>query len=136
MTVLYWDASAVLSVLVRDDHTEAALGWVTRARISLLSSLAAAECFAVLHRMRHEGALTPEAYQASVRGAERGPWRRVNVQPRWDLIQGLGRFHILKGADLWHLAAAKTLREDLPELRLLTFDRQLYLAAQKEGLAP
>jgi hypothetical protein len=40
----------------------------------------------------------------------------------------------LRGADLWHLAAAKSLQEELPELRLLTFDQRLMEAAQGEGI--
>lgn len=40
----------------------------------------------------------------------------------------------LRGADLWHLAAAKTLQKDLPELTVLTFDNRLYVAALGEKL--
>ena len=41
----------------------------------------------------------------------------------------------LRGADLWHLATAKTLQKDLPELTVLTFDNRLYVAALGEKLA-
>jgi predicted nucleic acid-binding protein len=41
----------------------------------------------------------------------------------------------LRGADLWHLAAAKTLQCELPELLLLTFDQRLYHAAAGENIA-
>ncbi|MGC8486111.1 MAG: hypothetical protein ACP5O6_10865, partial [Candidatus Baltobacteraceae bacterium] len=41
----------------------------------------------------------------------------------------------LRGADLWHLALAVDLAEELPELRLLTFDSVLDAAARAEGLA-
>ncbi len=40
----------------------------------------------------------------------------------------------LRGADLWHLAAAKTLQAILHEIYLLTFDRLLEDAARQEGL--
>jgi hypothetical protein len=40
----------------------------------------------------------------------------------------------LRGADLWHLASAKTLQEELPELILLTFDDQLMNAVTGERL--
>jgi hypothetical protein len=41
----------------------------------------------------------------------------------------------LRGADLWHLALAKTLQADLPELGLVTFDEALAEAAVGEGLS-
>ncbi len=37
-------------------------------------------------------------------------------------------------ADLWHLALASTLTEDLPELKILTFDDRLAEAAAGEAL--
>lgn len=41
----------------------------------------------------------------------------------------------LPGADPWHLAPAKILEKELPELVLLTFDVQLREAGRGEGLA-
>jgi hypothetical protein len=46
----------------------------------------------------------------------------------------LARSWPLRGADLWHLAAAKALQTELPELRLLSFDSRLTAAAHGEGL--
>jgi hypothetical protein len=40
----------------------------------------------------------------------------------------------LRGADLWHLAAAKSLQTELPELAFLSFDLKLAAAAKGEGL--
>jgi len=40
----------------------------------------------------------------------------------------------LKGADLWHLATAKTLQEQIPELVMFTFDDRLRVAAEGENL--
>lgn len=39
------------------------------------------------------------------------------------------------GADLWHLAMTSSLRPDLPEIVLLTFDNALSAAAIGEGMA-
>lgn len=63
-----------------------------------------------------------------------GPWRRANVTPDWELVVSLTRRWPLRGADLWHLAAAKELQTDLPELTLLSFDARLATAAAGEGL--
>jgi len=38
----------------------------------------------------------------------------------------------LRGADLWHIAAAKTLQRELPEVKVLTFDKRIAVAAKKE----
>ena len=40
----------------------------------------------------------------------------------------------LREADLWHLAAAATLRKEFPELKFLTFDQRLKKAAAGEAL--
>ena len=40
----------------------------------------------------------------------------------------------LRGADLWHLAAADTLRRELPDLKVITFDSRLGVASQGIGL--
>jgi hypothetical protein len=40
----------------------------------------------------------------------------------------------LRGADLWHLATADTLRRELPDLKVITFDSRLAVASQGIGL--
>jgi len=64
-----------------------------------------------------------------------GPWRLLNITPAWESAKILSEKWPLRGADLWHLSAAKTLQEELPELVLLTFDGRLKSAALGEGLA-
>ncbi|MHB8762796.1 MAG: hypothetical protein ACYDA8_00410 [Deferrisomatales bacterium] len=54
--------------------------------------------------------------------------------PEAPACASLSRRHRLRGADLWHLAAAVTLRERLPDLCLITFDAALREAAETEGL--
>jgi len=44
-----------------------------------------------------------------------------------------GKYH-LNGADFWHLALALTLKNDIPELMILTFDNKLREGAEMEGL--
>jgi transposase len=57
-----------------------------------------------------------------------------DVSPSWDTIAMLARKWPLRGADLWHLAAAKDLRAELPELKMLSFDAPLATAAAGDGL--
>lgn len=65
---------------------------------------------------------------------EKGPWHRLNTWPEWKIINPLFVKWPLRGADLWHLAAAKSIQKQLPELFLLIFDNRLRIAAQGEGM--
>jgi predicted nucleic acid-binding protein len=134
--VVYWDASAILSALFRDDHSAKALQWARRPGSHFISSLAATETHAVIARLERERA-TARVIAASARETlATGPWRAINVTPAWDSIEQLAKRWPLRGADLWHLAAAKSLHADLPELVLLSYDTRLSASAQGEGLAP
>ncbi|MBV8724132.1 MAG: type II toxin-antitoxin system VapC family toxin [Candidatus Eremiobacteraeota bacterium] len=130
--VIYWDTSAVLSVLFEDEHSAVALRRIRRTDVHLLSTLAWAETHAVLARLKRErrSSLFPAAQDVLTTG----PWRRLNTVPDFDLVESLSLAWPLRGADLWHLAAAKTLQSELPELTLLSFDRRLADAAKGEGL--
>ena len=65
---------------------------------------------------------------------ETGPWRRIHLSPAWEDLQDLCTKWPLRGADLWHLAVAKRIQQELPELSLFTFDERLKSAANGEGL--
>jgi len=134
--VTYWDTSAVLSALFRDEHSERALAHSRAAGTHLLSSLAWAEAHAVIARLERERAVATVLADAAREVLETGPWRRVNVVPGWNAVRSLAKAWPLRGADLWHLAAAKELKADLPELSLLAFDARLTVAARCEGLSP
>ena len=71
--------------------------------------------------------------QAS-RPLDNGPWRRISTLPDWKIIRSLSAKWPLRGADLWHLAAAKSLHREFPELFLLSFDNRLKRAAEGESL--
>lgn len=55
--------------------------------------------------------------------------------PGWETSRSSSRKWSLRGADLWHLATAKSLQNELPELVLLTFDSSLERSAEGEGMA-
>ena len=131
----YWDSSAVLSTLFRDTGSEEAAARARSPAIHLLSSLAWAEVHAVIARIERERALATVLVNAAREVLESGPWRRVNASPDWKLVHSLSSRWPLRGADLWHLATAKSLQVDLPELTLFSFDSRLVSAAHGEGLA-
>jgi len=134
LPVLYWDASAILSVLFKDRHSTIAQRWANQEGLHLVSSLAYAETCAVIARLQRERILTDVLVQAALEVLREGPWNYLNILPEWKTIQPLSVKWSLRGANLWHLAAAKCLQRQLPELSLLTFDTRLKAAAQGEGL--
>jgi len=134
-SVLYWDSSAVLSVLVQDRHSERAMESARKKAYHLISSLVVAEVNAVLNRMNREGYLRDVFLEAALEAFETGPWRLLRLGPHPSDMVSLARRWPLRGADLWHLALAVRLkREDLPELCMLTFDQRLLAAAEGENL--
>ena len=133
-SVVYWDASAIISALFQDHHSDEASAAARVPGTHLLSSLGWAEVQSVIARVERERALAPVLIAAARETVERGPWIRLSVDPDREQIAALARAWPLRGADLWHLAAAKALQADLPELRLLSFDAPLADAARAEGL--
>jgi len=132
--VIYWDTSAIISALFKDGNSRKAKVIAERDALHLLTTLAYAEVSAVISRMKRDHILTEVLYQSAFEVVDRGPWRRISVSPGWALIQKLARKHALRGADLWHLAAAMFLTDEFPELSLLTFDQRLKTAAEIENL--
>jgi len=131
---IYWDASAVLSSLIKDSHSDGALKWTKKEGLHLLSSLAYAEVISVLDRMERERVLTGVLGQSALQALLEGPWRYLNSCPAREHMDSLRGKYPLKGADFWHLALALTLKNDIPELMILTFDNKLREGAEMEGL--
>jgi predicted nucleic acid-binding protein len=132
--VIYWDSSAILSALFTDKHSQAAKRWADETGVHFISTLAYAEVSAVIARMKRESLLVETLVNSAFDVLTNGPWRRIHIWPEWKFVRILSAKWPLRGADLWHLAAATTLRRELSELTLLTFDKQLKKAARGETL--
>ena len=132
--VIYWDASAILSVLFTDSHSASARTMAQKEGVHLVSTLAYAEVCAVIARFQRERVLADVLVQAAFEVLTDGPWRRLTAWPDWKVVRLLSDKWPLRGADLWHLATAKSLQSQLPELSLLTYDGRLQTAVQEEGL--
>ena len=85
-------------------------------------------------RLRIERHLTKTLTDAAHEVLETGPWRRIYTRPKWQLMQTLSEKWPLRGSDLWHLSVAKSLGREFPELKLLSFDKRLNVAAKGEAL--
>ena len=133
--VVYWDSSGVLSALFRDEHSTAASKRAGEPASHLLSTLAWAEVLAVIARIERERVLAKVLVAVAREALEDGPWRRLNAVPDWREVHSLSTKWPLRGADLWHLAVAKSLQAELPELTFMSFDTRLAAAAHGEGFA-
>ena len=116
LKVVYWDASAVLSALFRDVHSEKVHQVAAYEGIHFMSTLAYAETCAVISRMRRDRVLVDILIKAALEAMDEGPWHRLNARPEWGTMLMLSEKWPLRGADLWHLSVAKTVQKDLPEL--------------------
>jgi len=132
--LIYWDSSAILSALFSDAHSNTAKKRADETGLHFISTLAYAEVSAVIARMKRERVLVETLVNAAFEVLDQGPWRRVYTWPEWETVRVLSAKWPLRGADLWHLAAAATLRKEFPELKFLTFDQQLKKAAAGEAL--
>ena len=130
---IYWDASAVLSVLVKDSHSETAQRWIRKTGLHVLSSLAYAEVVSVLDRMERENVLTRILVQSASQELLENPWRFLNLCPAREEMDSLRGKYALRGADFWHLALAGTLKREISELMFMTFDQKLQDGAEQEG---
>lgn len=131
---VYWDTSALLSALFNEEHSEEARHLAGSSGLHLLSSLAWSELHAALARALREQRLPAALIDATEAAVGTGPWRHVTASPAPHWSRSVARRWPLRGADLWHLALAKTLQSELPELTFATFDRVLAEAAGGEGL--
>lgn len=131
---IYWDSSAVISCLCTDNHSDMAIGVLKQEAYHLLSSLTVAETCAVINRLGREGYLSKVQINATMDTVVSGPWRLINLVPETDDLRFLSGKWKLRGADLWHLALAVSIKRNLPELLLLTFDKALEQACAGENL--
>jgi len=132
---VYWDPTSILSALFQDSNSEKAVSMSKREGVHLFSALCYAEVSAVLSRIKRRRALNEVLIEVANEALKNGPWRQLNIWPEWSILMALSTKRPLKAVNLWHLASAKTLKKQIPELTLLTFDEELKTAAEEEGLS-
>jgi hypothetical protein len=135
----YWDSSAVIPLLVKEEHTphrkeqleddpRMTVWWACRL-----------ECSSALNRLNREGSLDGEGLAQALRALETLADSWYEVQPTSELrarAMRLLRVHPLRAADAVQLAAALiATSEDPSYLPFLTVDDRLREAARREGFA-
>ncbi len=135
----FWDASAILPLIVSEAATSALQRLVADDREMLVWWATEVECASAVARLEREGALGPRAVTEAfdlLRQLADG-WHEVDPSDsvRETAVRFL-RVHSLRAADALQLAAAFIAAERRPpSLQLITLDQRLSSAAQKEGFA-
>jgi uncharacterized protein len=135
----FWDTSAVVPLLVREDSTEAARALFASDPAMVVSWLTPVECASAIARAERDELLTQSAAtEAFARLDELAlVWREV--EPSNDVretARRLLRVHRLRAADALQLASATLAAERRPaSLALVTLDDRVEAAALKEGFA-
>jgi hypothetical protein len=135
--VRFWDSSAIVPLLCREDESERCRAWLREDSAVLVWALAATEVVSALARKRREGVLSAARFGTAKRrlaGLE-AAWNEVAA---WDSVRARARrlleVHALSAADALHLAAALVAAEERPAgVAFVSFDRVLGDAAEREG---
>jgi predicted nucleic acid-binding protein len=135
--VTFWDASAIVPLLVMEPATEALQRLAGRNAPMLVWWDSEVECASALARLERDGALDQRAASEAfdrLRQIADG-WHEVD--PNDDLRETAVRFlrvHPLRASDALQLAAAFVAAEGRPSsLELVTLDDRLAGAARREG---
>ncbi len=134
LAVIYWDSTALLSYLFKDSNSEVVMEKVRQKGVHLLTTLTIAEVYTVISSVRRKRLLPEMLADSLFELLESGPWSKLNIVPDSVTLRELACKWPLRGRGLWHLATAKTLQQEFPELMILTFDRELARASKGEHL--
>lgn len=133
----FWDASALLPLLVEEPHTESMVALMSNDPAQAVWWLTPVECWSALARLERERQLT-EADLTAAGDLLREAARRWTEIPPLDRVRDQAvrvlRVHPLRAADAMQLAAAVVLANFEPHaLPFVTLDTQLASAARREG---
>jgi predicted nucleic acid-binding protein len=136
--IVYADTSALVQLFMSEEGSEATRTLLCQASLMGTGLLARAELGAALARGTRRGLLSKEdALEARRRLEGVWPtWVRIAVNEALvSRAEALAWEYILRGYDALHLASALTWQERIQQpVALLTFDRELWGAAQRAGL--
>jgi predicted nucleic acid-binding protein len=134
---MFWDASAIVPLLVNEPSTRAVQALAAADPVMLVWWATEVECASAIARLERDGALEPssanEAFDRLARLA--GGWHEIDPSDaiRETAVRFL-RVHPLRAADALQLAAAFVAAERRPSsLEVVTLDERLIGAARKEG---
>jgi uncharacterized protein len=137
--VRFWDASAIVPLLIAEASTRRLQALAARDPDILVWWGSKVECASALARLERDAALDPPAVVLAFDRLKQlaAGWHEVDPS---DIVRETAarflRVHPLRAADALQLAAAFIAAEQRPgSLEMLTLDHRLASAAQKEGFA-
>ncbi len=135
----FWDASAIVPLLVAEASTRRLQAIAARNSAMLVWWGSEVECVSALARLERDGALGPQAVIHALKRLRQLSAGWHEIDPSDAVREAAARFlrvHPLRAADALQLAAAFLGSERRPtSLELVTLDDRLATAARKEGFA-
>jgi len=135
--MLYLDTSALVKLYVDEPMSQELMNVVNGTEAVATSLLAYTEACAAFAQARREARLSAQAYRHVVEAFVDDWPRYITVEVTDRLVKDAGKLaahRALRGYDALHLASALVLREQIPSISLLAFDRELMAAAKRESL--
>jgi uncharacterized protein len=133
----FWDASAIVPLLVSETSTRALQTLARQDPIMLVWWGSEVECASALARIERDGALDLRDLAQVFAGLRQLSRAWHEIEPSDLIRQAAVRFlrvHPLRAADALQLAAADAAAEHRPSsLDIVTLDERLAVAASKEG---
>jgi predicted nucleic acid-binding protein len=134
----FWDASAILPLIVEEPGSELAMAWLREDRDMMLWGLTRLELASAIERRTREGLLRPPARAAALRRAQRiadDAHEVVDLAAVRSRATAVLARHALRAADSAQLGAALLVADPEPgSLTMVVHDRRLASAAEREGL--
>jgi uncharacterized protein len=135
----FWDASAIVPLLVREVSSAPLQTLATKDPDILVWWASHVECISALTRRDRAGLFAPRGLDAALRGLQQLAAHWEEIEPTQAVREAAERFlrvHPLRAADALQLAGAYVAAERRsPSLEMVTLDEWLANAAQKEGFA-
>jgi uncharacterized protein len=135
--VRFWDASAIVPLLVAEEWTGRLQALAAKDSAMLVWWGSSVECISTLARLERDGALSPASMTQALSRLRQLAAAWHEVDPSDEIRETAARFlrvHALRAADALQLAAAFAAAERRPaSLEIVTLDDRLADAARKEG---
>jgi hypothetical protein len=133
----FWDASAIVPLLVSEPSTQTMQEIVAQDPVMLVWWATEVECASAIARLERDGGLDASAVGPTFNRLKHlaGGWHEIDPSDavRETAVRFL-RVHPLRTADALQLAAAFVAAEQRPSsLEIVTLDDRLAAAARKEG---
>jgi predicted nucleic acid-binding protein len=135
--VRFWDASAIVPLLVTEASSRRMLALAAREGTMLVWWGSETECVSALARREREGGVDARTMAIALRRLQQiaNAWHEVDPSDAIrETAKRLLRVHPLRAADALQLAAAFAASEQQPaSLEIVTLDDRVAEAARKEG---